>query len=247
MTRFIAIASAKGGVGKTSTALNLGTAMTNFGKDVVVLDANLSTPRLGLHLGAPRLPATLNDALEGTTHITNTAYVHPSGLKIIPASISLDRIKNVRLKSLQNVLLDLAGATEIVLVDVAAGLGAESIAALKGCDQMIIVTAPDLPAITDAIKAVQMGEELGCETIGVIINRSRGEEFEIEAKNIGALIDRPIIGIVPEDSTVRKSLALKHPVVYTHPDSPAAVAFKKIAAQLLGQTYIHSITKELKK
>src|SRR3989338_4734544 len=90
MTKFIAIASGKGGVGKTTTALNLGTALSNFGKDVVVVDANLSTPHISLHLGSPKLRVTLNDSLKGIVNIKDTAYLHPSGVRIIPSSIALE-------------------------------------------------------------------------------------------------------------------------------------------------------------
>ena len=64
MTRFIAIASGKGGTGKTTTAINLGTAMTEFGREVIVLDANVSKPNVSLHLGTPKLKFTLHDALK---------------------------------------------------------------------------------------------------------------------------------------------------------------------------------------
>lgn len=243
MTTVIGIASGKGGVGKTTTAINLGTALTNFGKDVVVVDANLSTPHVALHLGSSKLPYSLNDALEGKMHVAGAAYLHPSGLKIIPASLSLSKILETDHKKIKNALLDLSGAADIVLVDVAAGIGKEAMEAIAGCDKLIVVTNPDLPAITDAIRIVALAEEKGCPVIGVVMNRVHGDDFEIELKNAQALIDKAILGSVPEDRAVRKSIALKHPVVYTHPDSPASVAFKKIAAQLLGQEYVHSLSK----
>ena len=59
MSKIIAIVSGKGGVGKTTSAINLGVALNKFGKNVVVVDANLTTPNIGLHLGAPIVPISL--------------------------------------------------------------------------------------------------------------------------------------------------------------------------------------------
>ena len=63
MGKLITIASGKGGVGKTTTSINLGAAINSFGKEVIIVDANLSTPNIGLHLGAPIVPISLNHIL----------------------------------------------------------------------------------------------------------------------------------------------------------------------------------------
>ena len=80
MTRIIAIASGKGGAGKTTIAINLGCALTHFGKDTLVVDAHIAAPHVALALGSSRLEASLNDALLGKKHIADTAFLHPCGL-----------------------------------------------------------------------------------------------------------------------------------------------------------------------
>jgi septum site-determining protein MinD len=236
MTKLIAIASAKGGVGKTTVAINLGTALSNFGTDVVVLDGNLSTPNICLHLGTPQLPLTINDALNGKKHITETAYLHPSGLKVIPASIALGDSKREHLDRLQDVLLDLVGATQVALLDSSSGLGEEAFSTLKAADQIIVVTSPDLPSVTDTLKTVKKAQEFGCKVIGAVVNRV-GHKNDLPLKNISTMLELPLLGVIPEDSNVKKSLVAKHPVVYLHPDCPASVGFKKLAANLLGSSY----------
>ena len=104
MTKFMVVLSGKGGVGKTTTAINLGTALSNFGRDVIVLDANLSTPHMGLQLGAPVVPVSLNDAMSGEKHIQEAVYLHPGGLKIVPSSISLEDLKKTDPKKLKKLL-----------------------------------------------------------------------------------------------------------------------------------------------
>jgi len=242
MTRIIAIASGKGGVGRTTTTINLGCALTHFGNDTVLVDGNLDTPHIGLHLGSTHLPSTLNDALSGKKLITETAYLHPSGLKVIPASISMHDYKKSNLRNLRKALLDLIGTTKTVLLDIGSGTHEETVTALKAADEVLIVTTPDLLAISDAIKTVCISEETGKPVIGVILNKV-SEHSELTEANVEALLGKKILATIPEDPSVKYSLALKQPLIISHPDSPAAVGFKKLAAVLLGQTYEPTVIK----
>lgn len=63
MSKIIVITSGKGGVGKTTTAINLGAALNYFGEDVLIIDGNLSTPNIGIHLNSPEVPINLNHVL----------------------------------------------------------------------------------------------------------------------------------------------------------------------------------------
>ena len=95
MTRYITCISGKGGVGKTSSSINLGAAFTYFGKDTTIVDANLTTPNVGVHLGVPIVPINLNHVLQGKNHISEAVYLHPAGIKIVPAGISVDELKKL--------------------------------------------------------------------------------------------------------------------------------------------------------
>ncbi len=237
MTKFLGIISGKGGVGKTTTALNIATALNNFKRDVVVVDGNLTTPNIGVHLGTPVVSVTLHDVIKGRRKINEAMYMHPSGLKVVLASIALEELKNMDPHELKFKLKQLYGKTEMVIVDSAAGLGEESIAVMDSIDEALVIVNPSLPSITDALKAVSMAEERGVTVLGIVVNRVTKDRYELSLSNIEALIERPILGVIPEDKSVRKSLAMKHPVVYSHPHSAASVAFKKLAAELIGQRF----------
>jgi septum site-determining protein MinD len=103
MSRIITITSGKGGVGKTTTSINLGAAINAFGREVIVVDANLTTPNVGLHLGAPIVPISLNHVLSGKAKLTEAMYEHESGTKIIPSSLSVSELRRLDPDKLKDV------------------------------------------------------------------------------------------------------------------------------------------------
>jgi septum site-determining protein MinD len=204
-------------------------------RDVVVVDVDLSTSNLGLQLGFYQFPMGLQDVLEGDIPITSAIYTHPSGLKVIPASISLNYLNKVptpyRLKSLLN---DLRG---LILIDSPPGLRDDSMLVLKASDDILVLTNPEIPAVTDALKVIKVSREMGKEPMGIVLNRMK-EKYELKPSEIESMCDLPIIGMIPEDRHVKRSLFEKTPVVKHKPYSPASLAFRKIAANLIGQEHV---------
>ena len=236
MAKLITITSGKGGVGKTTTAINLGAAINGFGKEVIVLDANLTTPNVGLHLGAPIVPISLNHVLLGKARISDAIYEHESGTKIVPSSLSVRELRRLDHGRLKEVGKKLRKMADYVIYDSAAGLGEEAIAALEAGDELIIVTNPEIPAATDALKTSKLIQELGKEVRGVIVTRVRGTKTEMPIANIRDMLELPILGVVPEDDMMQMSLVMKDALVHTHPKSKGARAYRQIAAKLIGHT-----------
>ena len=235
MTRFVGILSGKGGVAKTTTTVNLGAAFNYFGRDVTVVDGNLSTPNLGLHLGIPVVPISLHDALKGKHSIVESMYKHGSGLKVIPASLSLLDLKDVAPSKLSKVLPSLDGLTDIVLIDGAPGLGSEAMAVIKSVDEIIIITNPEMPAVTDALKSVKVARDRGKEVKGVIVTRHRNASYEMPLSSIKSMLETPIIGVIPEDKAVKESVMKRDAVVHTHPRSKVAKKYHEIARKVAGE------------
>ena len=237
MTRFIALVSGKGGVAKTTSAIALGCAMNSFGKDTTVVDANITTPNVGIHLGAPVVPINLHHALQGKNHISEAVYMHPSGTKIVPASIAIEDLKKTKPDNLKNVIKGLKGATDIVLVDCAAGLGREALSAVEAADEILIITHPEMPAVADALKTIKLAEEMNKKILGVVLTQTRNSNLEMPVKNVEAFLEKPVIGIIPEDKAIKEALVRKDSVIYTNPKSKASISYKKLAAYLLKQDY----------
>jgi septum site-determining protein MinD len=237
MTKIIAIASAKGGVGKTTTAINLGTALAKFGRHVIVVDCDLLTPNIGIHLGAPVVPASVHDAVRGNKSIRDCIYSHESGVRIAPASIKLDDLKGIDHKKISKTVKDLQGTTELVIIDSPSGLGENMFLSLDAADEVLVVTTADLPSVTDAMKTIELIEERGKTVVGVVLNRVRNDDLDMNSAEIEALVEKPVISSIPEDENIRAALKKKHPVVYSHPDSSSTIAYKQLAALLVGQKY----------
>jgi len=242
MTKVITITSGKGGVGKTTTAINIGAALNSFGKEVILIDANLTTPNVGIHLGAPIVPVSLNHVLSGKAKVSDAIYEHESGMKIIPSSLSIKELRDLNHSKLKEVTKKLKKMYDIVILDCAAGLGEEAVAAIEAADEIIIVTNPEIPAVTDALKTSKLAEQLGKDIKGVIVTRSNGSKAQMPIQNINDMLELPILGVVPEDQNVPKAVVMKNALIHTHPHSKAARAYKRIAAKLIGKDYVEHLT-----
>jgi septum site-determining protein MinD len=231
MTRFLAIASGKGGVGKTTVAINLGMALSNLKKDIIILDSNLETPDIGINLGLQYAPNTIHDVLSGKKSILESIYLHDSGLKVIPGSIKYDAGRNAT--DFSKAIKKLHGATEVVVMEVS-GLNKK---VLGSANEVLIVVNPELASVTNALRTIKVAEEKDATVLGVVINRVKGDPTEMSVENIQTMLGVPIIGIIPEDDNVKKAQFGRYPVCYAYPKSSASDAFNKIAASLAGESY----------
>ncbi len=237
MQRVIVITSGKGGVGKTTSAINLGAALNHFGKDVLIIDGNLTTPNIGVILNSPEVPVSLNHILNKKADVYEAVYEHDSGIKIIPSSISLKELKQIKTERLKNYKDHFKAIADYVIVDGAAGLGKESRDVIEMADELIIITNPEIPAITDALKTIRLAEEQGKDILGVLITRVRKDKIELQPETVREMLEVPILGMVPEDLCVKKSLNEKDAVIHTHPKSNASRAYKEIAANMINVKY----------
>ena len=235
-TKITSILSGKGGVGKTTLTFNLGTALTDLGKNVLIIDGNLTTPNLGIHAGIPLYPTSLHDVLKGKVDIYEVMHILPTGLKIIPASININDLKGVEPELLASTLKDLTGKLDFVLIDGAPGLGKEALSVLKSSNEVIGITTPELPALTDLLKSIRIVEEYKKEYLGNVINMVRNKKYEPKKDHITTLLeDVPILEVIPHDEHVKYALAKRMPVVHHKPNSRASLKIKSLAAKLTGK------------
>jgi septum site-determining protein MinD len=125
-------------------------------------------------------------------------------------------------------------------------LGDEASGAISIADEIIIVTNPELPAITDALKTIKLAEEMGKSILGVIVTRVKMNDIEMSPDSVKAMLEIPILGCVPEDICVQEALNMKNAVVHTHPKSKSARAYKEIAARIIDKDYDYKTEKKHK-
>lgn len=237
MTRLICVSSGKGGVGKTTVTSNIGSALADFGIDAVVVDANLTNPNLGFHLGIPLYPTTLHDVLRGDAHVTEATYIHGSGLRVVPAGLSVEDLRNTSPENLESVLMDAVGDPEIILIDSAAGLGQESINAIELSDELLTVTNPNLPAVTDALKTVNIAEDAGTHVLGTVLNRVKGRPHELSVEEVEDMIGHPVVAHLPEHDDVEIATSEKSTITEHQPDHHISDKFRSLAADIAGIDY----------
>jgi septum site-determining protein MinD len=233
MGKVYAILSGKGGVGKTTTTINLGMSLRDLGKDVVIVDTNMTTPNIGLHLGSPIVPVTLNHVMKNEAKVEEAIYEHETGTKILPSSLSIGELKGVNPDRISDVTKRLRKISDHILLDSPAGLGDESKASMDAADEIIIVTNPEITAVTDALKTIKLAEQMDKKVIGAIVTRYTGKKWEMNLPTIKDMLEVPIIGVIPEDDSVKESHRMKNAVIITHPKSKAAKAYRSLAQRVL--------------
>jgi MinD-like ATPase involved in chromosome partitioning or flagellar assembly len=154
---------------------------------------------------------------------------------VLPADISLKKLMLPKSSELMDVFYKLSGSADFIIIDSAAGLGKEAQSAIEAADELITVTNPEMPALTDALKVIKTADKYETKHLGVIVNRVRHERGEPTIKEIESFLDSSILGHVHEDSNVRASVRNKQPLVTYKPNATAARQIKEIAAKLAGE------------
>lgn len=237
MIRAFTIASGKGGTGKTTVTVNLGTSLAQLGKETYILDADIGMANLGLVLGLEDVPVTLHEVLAGKAKVEDAIYEGPNGVKVVPSGISLQGFQNADPDRLRDVMRDLVDRCDYLLVDAAAGISKDGVVALAICDEVILVVNPELSSMADALKTKILTEMVGGKVYGAIINRSGMENTEIRRHSVEDVLGVRVIDMIPEDPNVRRSAAYKVPVVVKYPASESSRAFRRIAADIAGVDY----------
>jgi septum site-determining protein MinD len=241
--RTIAIVSGKGGVGKTTSAISLAHAMHLYTGKTLLVDANISTPNVHLYLGWPVLKKNFMSVLKEEASHGEAIYRHESGLRVLPTISTPADIRKMKKDRLAAVIKELDGSADVVLLDSAAGLGQETVEAINASDEVLVVTNPEIGAVVDAQKVIQLSHELGRTVLGVLLNKAGQDKYELSVSSVEKMLDSPVLGVIPFDRAVREAYAQKHPVTHSHPRSRAAQQYEEVAAMLLGRKYMQSILK----
>lgn len=235
MAKFITVLSGKGGVGKTTSTINIGLAMSKLGGEVIVLDGNLSSPNLTVHLGSTYFPVTIHDVMVDSHPIQNAVYQHHTGLKIIPADVSVDAMRIINFEKLKAHLQDLHLLAEYVLVDGSPGLGKETTHLIDISDEVIIVTNPDHASLLDAKRMIEFVKKFNKTITGLMVTKYKDKKHKASLEEIEKFLGMPVITVIPEDHRFEKSLHHRLPYIHLYPARKASKAYHKLAKHITGR------------
>ncbi|WP_265108885.1 cell division ATPase MinD [Halosolutus halophilus] len=228
-----AIASGKGGVGKTTTTVNLGTALAQAGERVAVVDADLGMANLAGFVSLTPDATTLHDVLAGDASIDDATYRLAKNIVAVPSGTDLDDYAETSPEGLRDVVSELRSSFDYVFLDVGAGVSHETVLPLGLADAVLLVSTPEPAAVHDSKKTVELTDRTGGEVAGLVITRTRPSS-DISYEEIATRLDLPLLGTIPEDRMARESVYAGTPLVVYEPDGPAAVAYRRLASDLAG-------------
>jgi ATP-binding protein involved in chromosome partitioning len=241
--RIIAVSSGKGGVGKSTVAVNLALALAAQGKRVGIMDADIYGPNLPLMLGVDGAPAVRDEKI-----IPLEAY----GIKVISLGFLIEKEQPaiwrgpIVMKIITQFLRDVAwGQLDYFLVDMPPGTGDAQLSLVQATQihGAVIVTTPQQVSVGDALRGVKMFERTGVPVLGIVENMSWFENPETGkpiavfgsggGERLAKECDLPLLGQVPLDPRVQEGGDTGRPIIVADPSSKAAKALEAIALRVV--------------
>lgn len=252
----IAIASGKGGVGKTTVAVNLALALAQNGAHVGLYDADLYGPNVPIMLGVTR-KRSIKDDYVPIVRANPTPYISPLerfGIKVMSIGFLLATdatimpepsvVGDIIRQTLQDVRW---GALDYLVIDLPPGTGEPQQTLIRTIPLagVVIVTTPQDLSLMDASRSLGFFREASVSILGVVENMSYlhcphcGEPVEVfhRSKHTWAIEDKTLalLGRVPMDIAISRGIDAGHPLVQAAPDSPGTKIFREIATKLADQ------------
>lgn len=238
----IVITSGKGGVGKTTTTANLGTALALHGKRVCLLDTDIGLRNLDVVLGLEnRIIYDVVDVIQGRCK-THQALVKDKRVEeklyLLPAAQNTDK-NAVTPEQMKTLVEELKQEFDYVLIDCPAGIEQGYRNAIAGADSAIVVTTPEISAVRDADRIIGLLENEKMEAPKLIINRIRKHLMDskdsMDITEVTTHLSIDLLGIIIDSEDVISSSNKGEPIVM-NPNNKASLGYRNIARRILGES-----------
>lgn len=239
--RTVAIASGKGGVGKTNIAVNLALSLSQRGKRVLLLDADMGLANVDIVLGI-NCRKTLHDVVAGTERLADVLVNVNENFQVLPASsgvLEMERLATEQRVSLARELRALAAPYDVLLIDTAAGMTENVLFFTRMADDVMLVATPEPTAITDTyamIKVLRTRHDVN--SIALLVNQvataSQGAEVHQALNRVLQQffgIDLVYAGYLFRDGALQHSVRERKPVVTARPQALVSGSFRALAAR----------------
>ncbi len=243
LAKIISFTSGKGGVGKTNVVVNLACVLAEYGKRVIVLDADMSLANIDLLFGiAPQY--TLYHVIFGEVNLKDIIVEGPLGIKIIPASSGMEELANLDEATRQRFIHEfkkLESEADYLFIDTPAGIAQNVISFLLASDEVVVITTPEITAMADAYAIIKVTASRRPDLkIYLLLNMvSEGENGEEVAQKIQNMVRQFLgvevenLGFIYQDNVVRRAVQERKPFVLLQPDSLASGCIRDIARKIL--------------
>lgn len=237
--RVIAVASGKGGVGKTSVSVNLATALVNAGQRTLLLDTDLGLANVDVMLGlTPTF--TLADVFADRCELRDTVIECPNGLMIVPAASGkrhMTELQPSQHVGLVHAFSELDLDLDVMVVDNAAGIADGVLTFCQAAQDVIVVVCDEPASVTDAYALIKvLSRERGVNRVQVLANQVQdhreGKQLFEKLERVSArFLDVTLnyLGAIPRDEWLRRAVQRQEAVVDVFPSAPSSVAFRDIA------------------
>jgi flagellar biosynthesis protein FlhG len=240
----LAVASGKGGVGKTNVVINLAVALARLRHRVAILDADFGLGNVDVLLGlAP--DAHLGHVLAGERTLAEILIEGPRGVMVIPASSGVRQLTALgpaQWAAVNRVLDEVAAAFDYLVIDTAAGISDNVLTTLGLAERVLVVTSLEPTAVVDAyamIKLLSVSDPT--RDVGLLVNNARdASEAQLVFSQLEVAVTRFLqrrltyYGFIPHDPGVRDAVLVQRPVVDDQPQSAASRPFRILASRLAG-------------
>jgi len=240
-TRTVAVTGGKGGVGKSSLAVNLGLALAGSGTRTLLVDADLGLASADLLLGLSPRASLAEVALDGLPAREALVAVAPR-LDLLPGAAGVAELADLSPVARDGLIAGMAGLEadyDLVLVDTAAGAGESVRAFLRAADRVLVVAAPDPAAVTDAYALVKILSAEGLTGLGLAANMVRSEDegrritgriAQVAGQYLGVGLE--LLGSVPFDWQAAAATRARRPLLAAAPYAPASLAVRRMAERV---------------
>ncbi|MBU3196048.1 septum site-determining protein MinD [Clostridium algidicarnis] len=240
MGEAIVITSGKGGVGKTTTTANIGTALASMGKRVVVIDGDTGLRNLDVLMGLEnRIVFTILDILEDRCRLKQALIKDKRfpNLFLLPTAQTRDK-GDIKPEQMLNLVNELKEEFDYVIIDSPAGIEQGFENSVVGADRAIVIVNPEITSVRDADRVIGKLDSKGLENHEVIVNRLNYEMTKngnmLDIDDIVDTLSIRLLGVVPDDRSITISTNKGEPIVLDE-KAIAGKAFINIAKRIIGE------------
>jgi flagellar biosynthesis protein FlhG len=240
--RVLAVASGKGGVGKTNVSINLGCCLSSLGRTVALMDADMGLANVDVLLGIqPKY--NLSHVLSGERSLEEVIVEGPAGLRVVPGSSGIQRMAELSPAEQGGVIRAFGAIGEdidVLIVDTAAGISNGVVTFARACQEIILVVCDEPTSLTDVYAFIKlMNRDYGVYRFQILANMVRDERQGRQLfDKLSLVTDRYLdvainyLGAIPQDDNLRRAVQKQTPVSVLFPQSKSAEAFRSLARKV---------------